>query len=373
MVSRRFPPPRITVYDKAFGRLGWIGDPISVAAVLRHNAVSTGELVVEDDHRMAGVLAAPGCRVTVEHRGELILSGLVEAAKFDGPTGTATFTVLGDWRFMQRVLGWPVPGNGIGNQGTAYHTVTGPAETVVKTIAAANFTRLGLPITAAPDLGRGGSMTASLRMHPLVDRLFPAVDEAGIGVTITQDGTNGLVLDCYESGAYGRRLTRESGALLSWSFTRSAPTVTRAVVGGQGEMTAREFSQRVDATAEADWGEVAEHFQDARDTDDPAVMNQRGDEAIAEGAAKTGLSVALSETDAFHYGGPDGMHVGDAVTVNINGTDVTDTLVECAVAWTREDGVTVTPNVGGWSDSPVRKLTDSVSKLLRSVRDLKAR
>ncbi len=257
----------ITVYDKAFHRLGWIGAYESLTVHVRHNAVSTAELVLANDHvRLAEVLA-DGARIVIDYEGATLLSGPVTTSSGQlAPGGTVTVTVESDWRIIRSLLGWPVPANELTAQTKRYDRRRGPAETVAKQLISANAARLGIPLDVEDDGGRGSVITVSARMHPLIDRLLPAVDVAGVGIRMQQSGTQ-LRLSCYVPRVRERVLTQESGVIVTGDWTTVAPTVSNVVAGGYGEGVAREFFSASDAGARTEFGPslYAETFIDADD------------------------------------------------------------------------------------------------------------
>jgi hypothetical protein len=366
---------KITIFNKIFQRVGFIGDPVSVTATIRHNGQSTATVEVSADHERIGHLLTPGCRLVIERNPGIYLSGPIMGRSGTGnPGGTVTLTVEDDWRLLTRILGWPAPTQLVTNQGaaTAYDTKTGPAETVLKWFAGRNITRLALPITVAPDLGRGATMTGSLRMHRLADRLLPAIDQASIGVTVRQSGT-GLVVDCYAPTVRAREITPSSGVVRSWSWQQSGPAATRVVVGGQGEGTAREFRRRIATSVETEWADIVEGFVDARDTNVAAELDARGDAALLEGAPKTGLSMDLAETGSFRYGVA--VNVGDQVTTRLvpGAPPITDILREVSLTWTADEGLIITPVVGERTDDPNQTFARAVSSVARAVRNINSR
>lgn len=367
-------PFTVEVYDQAFVRRGWVGDPVELAVTVRHNARGTASLTVTADHPRLTDLTAPGARLVIRYDGRFLMSGRVRLRSGQGPAlaGQVTLAVVDDLRVLWEALGWPVPTAGITQQGTAaYDTRTGPAESVLKAYVSANLVgRLGRPLTVAPDLGRGATITASLRMHPLADRLLPMVDAAGIGVTVRQEGA-GLLLDCYTPSLHPRTLSEQSGVVQSWSWSSADPEATRVVGGGQGEGTLRTFRQIVDVARESEWADVVEVFRDARDAATTALLDERVQEALAEGAPTAGLSVSLAETATFRYGRA--VTRGDRVRMDVGpGVVVEDVLREATLGLTRVDGLTVTPVIGQRSDDPSMTLARAVGALGRAVRDLKA-
>jgi hypothetical protein len=378
-------PFELLIFDRFYGFVDWVSAPEKLSIVLKHNDVSTASLTLPIMHPNLPDLDADGARVVIKYRDEDILHGMVEMTGASGPSmdGTVTFTVTDHFRLFRRILGFPnptgyTPEGALPSQGedTAYYTKTGAAETIVKDFVQKNaILRLGDNVTIAPDLGRGAIIAGgvSIRMHKLYDRLFPAVDIAGIGVTVRQVEDVGLVVDCYEPETFPIELSEDGGTVSLYSWTKSNPTVTRVVAGGQGEGTARQWHYAVDWAREAQYADIIEDFRDARDAADSAVLAARADETLNAGRAMAGLSLALSESPTFQYGGEDGVRVGDRVTVDLGNFTITDVLREARFTWDHESGLTVTPSVGEKVQSPEDQVASAVRQLARGVRELKAR
>lgn len=345
----------ISVFDNAYAPQDWVGAPLELDATVKKNAAAELVFKVDADDEQLVPLLADGARVVVEYRHDptdpdspmFLVSGMVQEVKgASGLDGTREFQILDDFAYVMSIKGWPNPTGDINHQGddSAYYTVTGPAETVVKTLVSVNATRMGIPVTCATDLGRGDTITVSVRNHPLGDRLFPAVDQAGIVVTCRQVGT-GIVVDCYEPAVLTDELTEASGVVQSGTFDLTAPTMTRVVVGGAGEGTARTFVQRINTAAEAAFGVVIEGFVDARDATLTATLEDRGDAALAAAAPGATVTASLSETDDFRFGVT--VNLGDLVPIALNNAPtVTDEVTACAFAYTADQGLVVTPQVG---------------------------
>jgi hypothetical protein len=237
---------------------------------VRHNLVSTLKMSVSLGHERLPALMADGARLKVSFKGEHLISGPIVGDELDtdGVTGLYTVTVEDDFRILREILGWPAPANSISNQGTAeYRKYTGNAEGIVKVAVTENgVTRLGVPgLTVAPNLARGGTVPGgiSFRFHPLADLFFPAVEDAGLGVSVRQVDDD-LVLDVYEPQTFPRTLSVKGRTLQKVTMTRTRPTASRAVVGGSGEGKARYFRQRTDSARESLYGMRAEAFVDDR-------------------------------------------------------------------------------------------------------------
>lgn len=361
----------LLVYTGAFRFVGWVGRPNSVLVTPRHNMMPTLSFTLDSDHGRVQDLIAPGARVVVFKGGKQILSGPVRLAEgtFD-LASVLTFSVQGDFRVLHNWLAWPKPTAALTGQDVTYRTITGPAETVVKTIVRENAVRLGYPLTTAPDQGRGAVGTYTFRFHPMFDRLFPRVDAAGVGVDVQQVGT-GLVLDCYTPRTYPHELSTEAGTITGGTYTIGAPNATRVVVGGQGEGVARVFKGFPDAAREAAWADKIEVFQDARDSSVGDVFAERANETLAEGAPMSGLSLELSETPNFKLD-KDKLWVGDRVTASINGQLFTDTLRQATLAW-GDSGELNTPVIGERNDDPAVTLAKRLRALTKDNKDRMAR
>jgi hypothetical protein len=377
-------PFRITVFDSTFGRLGWVGNPQSLSVTPRKNGVGTASLTVPAGHLMHGPLTTAGTRVVIEYDvawdtagpsdWRHALSGWagVYTAAGQGAQSTFTYNVSDDWVLLQEVLGWPVPGSAIGSQsGSEYDTRTGVAETVAKAFITANaVTRLGLPVTVEATHGWGDSITVAMRMDKLADKLFPLVEQAGVDLTVRQSGS-GLLVEARQPVTHAQVLTAESGAIRNWSLSRTAPDATRVVVGGQGDGTARTFRARTDATAETAWGRIVEGYTEATDVTTTALLDARGDAALVENAAKSGLSLELADTPGLRLFRD--FMVGDVVTLLVAGIPITDTVREATLSWTAREGVKVTPSVGGWDNSPLKKFGRDVAAIAKNVAKLTRR
>lgn len=376
-----FSPLVLEVFDKNLAPMDWVGAPLDVSATIRYNAASSLEFSVDADDEQVEILNAPGSRLRVWYIPDerapdervFLISGRIEVRDGDS-TGaqTRTYTVHDDWHVAMSLEGWPNPAGTIAQQGDegAYYTPpTGPAETVLKQIVAANAPRQLPALTVVPTQGRGSNITASVRFHPIEDRLFPAVDQAGVGVTVRQVGS-GIVLDCYTPTVEDVVLTEESGIVTDGSFRISAPTATRAVILGGGVGTARVTRQVIDTAAETLWGFREEIVIDARDTTSTAVMDARGWQALKENAATSSVTAGLSETDDWKFGVA--FNLGDLVPIQLNGAPpITDRVREVGFKWTPDNGLEVTPRVGNVENSPVATIGAAIRRIATTQRDQK--
>lgn len=373
------PVFRISVYDKNRAFRCQVGNPASLEVTPRHNLRGTLRMSVPLDHKAVPALQEDGARLKVMFRGEHLLSGPITADELesDGVSGLYTVTVEDDYRILSQILGWPVPASAIGSQsGSEYRTYTGNAETIVKTAVTENgVTRVAVPgLTVAANLNRGAVIPGGvpLRMHPLADQLFPAVEDAGLGVTVKQIGTN-LVLDVYEPVTHLRTLSVNGRTLKKVTMNRTRPTASRVVIGGQGEGTARIFRELIDTARETQYGMRAEVFRDARDDNTPAVMDARGQETLNDHGPKNGLSITLAGSGIFKYG-PGGYRVGDRVPIKVtDDITVTEVIREATLKWVSPSYASVEPAIGDLTNQPERITAQRIASLSRRQRNQETR
>ena len=366
---------RVGVYDKDRLFRCQIGNPSALSATIRHNLVSTLSLTLPLGHIRLPELMADGARLKVSFKGEHLISGPIvsDEGQTDGVQGSVTFTVEDDFRILRDILGWQVPASAISSQSAAeYRTYTGNAETIINTAVTENgITRMGIPgLTVATNANRGATVPGGvpLRMHPLMDQMFPALELAGIGVTVQQLADD-LVLDVYEPQVFPRKLSVKGRTLKTAKWNRTRPTSSRVVIGGQGEGTARKFRLLVDPARETQYGMRAETFRDARDDNTDAVLDARGQETLDETAAKNGISLELAGTGIFQYG-PGGFRVGDRVPVDIGGGQIiTETIREAKLTWVSKDYASVDPSIGELTNQPARIVAQRLAALAKRQRN----
>jgi hypothetical protein len=379
-------PFDVTVFDKAYARKGPLGAPLSLSGEVVANAAGSLEFLVASDHPRVPDLTASGARVVCDYRptpdsSMFLISGRVEEVAGGGPAHSPwrRFAVVDDFTVLtDEVQCWPNPTGTIAQQGDdeAYFTRTGPAETVLKQILAPNVTRDGHVLTIPATAGLGSTITASVRFHTPYERLWPAVEQAGLLVRVRQSGA-GRVLDVTVPEEYPRVLTQESGVVATGEYSVSAPTVTRVTILAGGEGTARVVRRKIDTALEAAHGVRLSTSRDARDVEssDPdleTILTARMDEALAEGAPRASLKCELVESDAFRFGVTFGL--GDRVSVRLaDAPVVTDTVRSVAFDWSPGGGVKITPRVGEWADLSDAPLVKQVTALTRAVSNIEKR
>ena len=318
---------------------------------------------------------------TIDFRGQRIMTGLIDtfSPKSDengqpslDVTGIDAMTLLGD------VLAWPVPGSPIGSQTVENYTASGPAETVLRGMASANLARRGDDIVFAANLARGGTVNLSVRFDNLLDVIASKCQIANLGVKVGLVNTTGtraqMTVEFYTPADRTQRvrLSHKVGTFRSWEQSTQLPSVTKAIVGGAGDSTARVFAVVTDAASETMWRRSREVFVDARDTFDSTTLTERGTEAITEGAAQSSFSLEAAEAEGMRY--VKHYSVGDKVTVELlTGLSTTDYLgavrLECG-----DSGTKVTPIVGNPNGGTPEFTTGALITALRQrIRKLEQR
>lgn len=289
----------------------------------------------------------------------------------------------------------------------AYGGVTlDTAESAVKYLISQNMVlRLARPVTVAPDLLRGGNartggMLPFVRFSPLAEAVAELLEWSGLGLTFVHNGSTGTVTaDVFTPTVWPQVLTVESGIIQGGEWSRQSPTATRIVVGGPGEDVARAFHGVNNVALEAARGDIVEVFRDATGanllwpdtladtfrvakyfllrsevptnlkTAFLAYLNQAGNKGLFEGRATSGLSLTLSETEAFYFG-PGGYSVGDMITARSAGVSFTDRITECTLSESVTAGVTVIPRVGNRTDDPNTIFARAIQRLATAQRRL---
>ncbi|GAA1436283.1 hypothetical protein GCM10009616_35690 [Microlunatus lacustris] len=369
-------PLLVTLYDKTFTRTAWLEDLDRLKVNPRHLLIPTVDLDVPIDYRFLPELTERGARITVvnEEDGEQVFSGPIRPWTGTGPDaeGTITLTAEGDERILWNLLGYPSPGQPADNQTSKEDVRTGNAESVLKGFISANIGRWGRPISVAPNLNRGSNITAAVRMVPLADKLLPVLEGSGIGFTVRQVGA-GLVVDCYEQRLFPIDLTEDGGVVQDYSLAYTPPSATRAIIGGPNTGTSREFKLYVDTAREQHWDPM-EIVTDAGDEVNTDTIIAKGKAAVDEAGEKYGATITLDETSIFRYGGADGIHRGDQVSVILGPgiRPINEVVREPELSVTRDEGYTAKFSVGD-TDNPDAMIATTLDELVRGIRDLRTR
>lgn len=364
------------VFDKDFAWQGVVGEYDNLSATRCHLSVGDATFTAPSDLDVREALAAPSSRVAVMLDGGQFVGGKVEDDGDLVPGSDITYTVTDDYDLLHRILGWAVPGAATSAQTVDYWRTSSakvPAETAFKSALSANVARLGIPVTVATDQGRGDPIELSYRFHPLPDRFMPALNRAGIGISVEIVEGQGLLVDCYEATIHPIRLSAGDGVIQSGRWGRRRCTATRAIGMAEGEGTARSiYGPYVDTVLEAEFGFCGEIVVDARDTDDSATVMDRLAVALEEHRPRISMSLELIETADFSY---EVFKPGDRVSVEYtqNRTS-TDIITEANLTHSSQVPVPeVTFQLGERNDDVAVPMWRRISEVAAGVRDLTVR
>lgn len=322
--------------------LNVLGDPIvcwsSLDITLRFNEPGSGILICPG-YQWILDQAGPGHRVVVIRNGSVLLAGPMEdilhERSDDGDNagdGKLTVTFADDFALIAAREVYPNPALTPETQTTDNWTFTGNAELALRDLVngqagpgARTERRVShLALGALASVGSNVTVSAD-PMQDLGDvaRLIAQVG-GNLGFRTRQVGTQ-ILFEVYacpnKSGQV--RFGFGLGNLRYIATRRTAPTVTTAIVGGQGTGADRFMLTRTNTVDEAAWGRFEKLV--SRPGNDPTQdLQDDGDLALADGAASTQLSTNVSDLPDQKYGD---YELGDIVSIeSAPGEEVTDVV-----------------------------------------------
>lgn len=351
----------VEVRDASLTRVGQLlpTDLVGSKFVLRYNAIGTWEVTLPVGHRMADYLVRPGAGLIVSTSDGTVLSGPTTSVTtnqaIDDPEGTYTIRGVDDSVLLKERLAYPTPSTAdVTAQTQAYDVRTGAAETVMKAYVNANLgpsapaARQVAGLTIQTDAGLGSTVTGSARFQTLQELLQGLADVSNLGFTIEQVDA-GLQFQVYaptDRSAFVR-LDLQNGRLRKSEYSYAHPLVTRAIVGGDGDGTARVFLERTSTDSlgsESLWGRRVETFTDSRSTTDVDKLKQAGDEALAsDGKTQVSVSISPSDDQTMLFGKD--WNLGDKVTCVVGPTELQAVVTEVGIL-VSSDGVRIGATVG---------------------------
>lgn len=312
----------IEVRDVTLARVGTITPKwIDFKAKVLHNGVGDWELTLPATHPMATVLSTPGSGIVVSLYGVEKFSGPttqpVRSTDRQNPDGSYTFNGLTDDVLLADALAFPEPADADPTtQGNANDTRSGNAETVMRAFVSANIgptapagRKVGFrnAITLATNQNRGINIVKSARFDNLGVLLGEIATVANLGFQVIQRGTNLVfeVLDVVDRSSTVR-LDINNGTMTKETLAVSPPSITQAIVAGQGEGVLRQFVNRTSTASVASepiWGRRIEKFIDQRNTSDLTELQQAGDKLLTEsGFTATAVKALPADDQTMKYG-----------------------------------------------------------------------
>lgn len=321
--------------------------------VLRHNNVSTFSIDVNGNSPLADRMDT-GWHIALYEDGVQHLTGTPDAITRRSQRGVTDITLSGrsHMRWLADMITIPTPAAGITAQGaTSHYKASGPSETVIRNLvrthvgqSARSEHRRPIIVDARGDRGKRVSITS--RFQPLLDEVRTLAKLGGTRFFTRMEGTQvrfsqGVGMDLSRAV----RLSEVNGAVESWEYAIKAPTVTDVLVAGQGEGTARTLRH---ATGNPNqWGVRALVFQDRRDTDEAAELDQAGRETLEDGQETASITLDLIDLPRLRFGKD--FLLGDTITVQVGAGTITDVVQSAEITW-GADGRSVKLQVGPTQD-----------------------
>lgn len=397
---------------------GVLGNPVYAHFTVRCNGIDNGEIHVALGDPMQQMMREDSAAVSVFYRGQFLTSGRLRTVTGDvQPTGVAVFQMRGDYSALQSSIGWVRPFGGSEYQYWEsaptghYHwdAATRYTETAVRELIQKNVGGGSGVALAGGDGLRGGDIRAAgllpmVRFQPIDELVNPMLEWGNLRLIVGRyqeldelDDTTGITATIQPRGVWGPKLSVEAGTVVEGSWTTTTSSISEVIVGGPGEDADRIFLIYQNETREDQEGWRNTVFKDATNVKldwgpDTFEENKRGplffgmysvpqankdavrrqfDEvarkAFEEGAASSSISVTLSESPGFHFGGANGIQLGDEVTIDVAGVPFKNRLTECSLTLTDKD-FTVTPSVGEPVVDQDRELAKSIAKVADSQR-----
>jgi hypothetical protein len=378
----------VEVRDKQLHRIGQIvAEDLNLEATVIHNNVGNWQVTLPSEHHLADALGSPGAGIVVTGPdGSVLFSGPVsqpvrEVTPEASVQGQVIFTGETDDHIVADMLAWPQPSNGdVTTQTVGHDDRTGPAETLMHEYVAANVgpnaptARRNPYLVMGSNLARGETLTKHARFPVLGSLLNEIAAGQGLGFRVRQGQGQELVFETFAITDRSSfiKLSVENDALASLRAATTAPKVTRAIIGGAGQLEDRKFvevSNDQSVAAEGDWGRRIEVFIDQRQEDGTDEMVQAGSEALAEGGMTiTNVELVPAEDTTMRFGTD--WNLGDKVTVVLqDGYEVQTTVNGFALKANADSGfvfgVTLSDALTIVRDSS-RVAEDRISNLERS-------
>ncbi|MEU7104284.1 siphovirus ReqiPepy6 Gp37-like family protein [Streptomyces sp. NPDC046215] len=402
------------VRDKDLNRVGEIDTWIKLDLVIRYCQQGTWQLLVKDGTPQARLLQRGG-GITVWQDGVNfpVFSGQIEFFQRYWTTeqhtgaGSVFFGGKCDNKLAYGRLAFPDPSKPVAQQYQARDTrgASGSAGEALWWELDHAIGPKALPDRQVPGVDTGtlpqvGAIVAdSLRFDVLGTKFEEWCKAKNVGYRFVHDpDRKQIVLKVFTPQDRSKtvRFSPELGNLKEYTWTLTAPRVTRVIVACQGEGAARYIYQKTDEASEAEWGVQVEQFIDRRDLPlktDPAsgkpvkakadvtdadfeaakkAVIDAADNALKEGARNGNFQIYPIDTNQLKFGRD--YFVGDLVTVVADGAEYTDVVREVNISV--EDGgrvSAVTPKIGEQGTGAPLNLYNIVAEMREKLRKLEAR
>lgn len=374
------PPYEIRVRNPSRVKVGDIGRVNALKLIPRFLDVGAFELTVPKADPKASLLIPGGWLQFFSNNQEILtgqIRGIKELQDENNIGGTLTIYGPSAEQVIADRLAYQVPASAPSSQSAfEYDRRSGVAETVVKAYVNLNagpgalMARRVSGLVMETDLARGAIVKGSARMINLAELISPLCLSGGIGWRVRFNGDD-LEFQIYipsdKSGTakFGSYL----GNLVSYEHTSEAAKTNVAIVGGQGDGTARVFREIVDSAAVAAWNNRTESFIDRRDSTDTVELDQAGTEEIVNNGPINGLAIKTADTPNLLFYRD--YFLGDVISIPEAG--ITDILREIEINWTADQGPSAETTVGSASTTGTLKMLQKLDELNKKVEALQAK
>jgi hypothetical protein len=336
--------PRVSVRDVAENALGQLETFTEADFVTKWNGVGSWRIKAASnvpgvEHITAGcgisAVMPDGYRFTGQ------VTDLVKSRNRD-ERGAGTLEVSGveDNAILGFRLAFPTPSQPANLQtASATYNATGIAETVMRALVAANMgpsagqsARRITNLRLEADQGRGSTIALSLRFDNLLEVHQRTLSPIGLGFSIKAE-PGGYVYSISQARDLSLDVvySEEKGNLDGWQYALKSPGLTKAIVAGQGEGTARNILEVNDPTIpslETTWGFRIEQFVDRRDTNVTLELQQAAADSFGQQNNQFALTIDPVDTDDVKFGRD--VFLGDIVSAKVDGTLYSDTITQVA-------------------------------------------
>ncbi len=317
----------ILVADQA---LDIVGDPIvdwtSIDVTMRLNEPASGIFTIPG-YPWVRELISDGRRIVIIRHtspdpasltGKVLVTGPIEQfldeRSDDGENagvGKLTVRFTDDMAQVVARQTYPNPALAPDAQNVDTWTYTGNAELALRELVNKNAGPGALTARRVPGLALGSLASVGSSITITAGRMAPlgevarriAVNGGGLMFRTRLVGSQILFEVVQPPDLSGEvRFGFNYGNLKYVAYERTAPTVTAAIVGGQGETGADRFvTERINATDVAAWGRY-EKLVSRPGTDPLADLQDEGDRALAEGASTVRIAASVVDTPTQMYG-----------------------------------------------------------------------
>ncbi|MFE9906406.1 siphovirus ReqiPepy6 Gp37-like family protein [Streptomyces achromogenes] len=331
----------------------------------------------------------PGNRLMVIRDGQVWMAGPMEvpqdyiwgiAGDGEPPPGKVTVTFTDDLALPAGYLTWPAPGSAWSAQPDTSRKITATAEQVIRQLVNENcgpgaIAARRIPHFAlGPVAGVGTTVSVDTRLERLLDVCRRvATDGGGLGIRARQAGSQ-ILFEVYQpmDRTSTARFSAGLGNLRAFTYKRSAPTVTHALVTGAEQAFPRPYVEVSDTAAASSWWRVEQLVDSSADSNDNGELTQEGRQALAEGAAPVELSTVTVDTEDLKAGRDFGL--GDRVTVALpTGVEVADLVRSIRLQASPADGEQVTSLIGSPDATTDPQMVRIVRELGRRLGRIEAR